>query len=170
MNRRNDYIGLLEMANDELKDLKMEIKVSENDDGFYAVDIIEWREDGTKEPTFFAENFYEDELADCISDAWAHAKIMVENKERRKALEEQLISFRMVDGGTHQGTSNLIWSFTDVTLYFHDTEKDSIECVDKAEGGIDDYVGREGVFCVHVDDYDLAEQQIYEHEELGIEH
>lgn len=170
MNRRNDYIGLLEMANDELKGLKMEIQVTENDDGFYAVDIIELQEDGTKKPTFFTESFYEDELADSINDAWAHARIMARNNEERKALKQQLISFRMVDGGTHQGTSNLIWSFTDVPLYFHDTENDSIECVGKAEGGIDAYIGREGMFCVHVDDYDLAEQQIYEHEELGIEH
>ena len=167
MNRRNDYIGLLEMANDELKGLGVEIKVKEKNGGFYDIDIVEKNDNNTMS---FAENFYEDELADCIIDAWSQAKIMVENKERRKALKEQLISFRMVDGGTHQGTSNLIWSFTDVPLYFHDTENDSIECVDKAEGGIDDYVGREGMFCVHVDDYELAEQQIYEHDELGIEH
>ena len=170
MNRRNDYIGLLEMANDELKDLGMEIKVYENEKGLYSVDIVERNEDGAFSTTPFAENYYEDELSDCVSDAWSQARIMDENNKRRKALKEQLLSFRMVDGGTHQGMSNLIWSFTEVTLYFYDTENDSIECVDKAEGGIDDYIGREGMFCVHVDDYELAEQQIYEHEELGIEH
>lgn len=167
MNRRNDYIGLLEMANDELKDLKMEIKVSKNDDGFYAVDIIEWREDGTKEPTFFAENFYEDELADCINDAWAHARIMARNNEERRALKEQLISFKIINGWTHDMPA-LIYSLTSIDLYFHDFDTDNIEKV-SAES-IDCYAERNGEFCVHVDDYDLAEQQIYEHDELGIEH
>ena len=164
MNRRNDYIGLLEMANDELKGLGVEIKVKEKNGGYYDIDIVEKNDNNT---TSYAENFYEDELADCISDAWSQAKIMVENKERRKALKDQLISFKIVNGWTHDMPA-LIYSLTSIDLYFHDFDTDNIEKVN-AES-IDCYAERNGEFCVHVDDYELAEQQIYEHDELGIEH
>ena len=167
MNKRNDYIGLLEMANDELKDLGMEIKVYENEKGLYSVDIVERKEDGAFSTTPFAENYYEDELSDCVSDAWSQARIMDENNKRRIALKEQLISFRIVNGWTHDMPA-LIYSLTSIDLYFHDFDTDGIEKVDA--GSIDCYAERNGEFCVHVDDYDLAEQQIYEHDELGIEH
>lgn len=152
MNRYNDWKSLLEMANNELENLGSVIQVGE-DSGFYAVYI-----NGAE----FASNCYEDELSDVISDAWANARL----EKRQRNLQQELISFRIIHGWTHDQPA-LIWGLTNVDLFFRDERTGNIE---KVEESIDFYEDRVGQFCVRLEDYDQAEQEIFEHDELGIEH
>lgn len=155
MNRYDDWQSLLRLANENLTQYGKTISVT-NNDGFYAVSINE---------VIFAENYYEDELADTINDAWAHARIMKKMEDEAAFLRNETVSFRVVHGWTHDEPA-LIWSITDIELYFHDTDTDSIE---KVRDSIDFYQDRNGRFMVRSEDYDKAYQQIYEHDVLGIE-
>lgn len=157
MNRREDWNELLARANEDLQKYNTSIEVEQDDDGYYSVTI-----NGCD----FADNNFEDELYDLINDAWANARIKAVKDAEREALKEKLISFRILNGWTHDMPA-LVWSITSVTLYFHDFDTDGIE---RVVGSIDAYENRDGEFLVHEDEYDIAEQQIYEHDELGIEH
>lgn len=77
MNKRNNWIEVLRIANEDLHNRNgRHINVKKEDDGFYTILI-----DGEQ----FAENYLEDELEGCIDDAHAKAK-----KKPRKTLEEML--------------------------------------------------------------------------------
>ena len=82
--------------------------------------------------------------------------------------DSEYMVFAKVHGGTHDDPA-LIHSITEVSLYFHDEETDSMVNVDKYDS-IDCFEGKQGEFYVPAEDYDKAYQQIYEHDELGIEH
>lgn len=70
----------------------------------------------------------------------------------------------IVDGDTHQGTANLVWSFSSQPLYFiHDDG--NIDCVDWHDEGIDYFIGENGEFAVHKYDWSDAMREIDEHEE-----
>lgn len=69
---------------------------------------------------------------------------------------------KVVDGGTHQGLSNDIWSFASQSLYFIHADG-RIENVDCHQGGIDDFIGVEGEFCVLKEDYEDAVKEVEEH-------
>ena len=70
----------------------------------------------------------------------------------------------VVDGDTHQGTANLVWSFSSQPLYFiHDDG--NIDCVDWHDEGIDYFIGVNGEFAVHKYDWSDAMREIDEHEE-----
>ena len=66
-NRYNNWKQLLEYANEELEKTGYSILLVEPEEGFYNCEI--WK-NGKKERTY-AENFYEDELADLVNDAWS---------------------------------------------------------------------------------------------------
>lgn len=68
----------------------------------------------------------------------------------------------VVDGGTHQGLSNEIWNFASQPLYFIHVDG-RIEGVDWHMGGIDDFIGIEGTFCVLNEDYEKAVKEVEEH-------
>ena len=69
----------------------------------------------------------------------------------------------VVDGDTHQGTANLVYTFSSLPLYFiHDDG--SIDCVDWHEEGIDYFIGTNGEFAVHKYDWSDAMREIDEHE------
>ncbi len=69
----------------------------------------------------------------------------------------------VVDGGTHQGLSNEIWNFASQALYFIHADG-RIEGVDWHTGGIDDFIGMDGTFCVLKEDYADAVREVEEHD------
>jgi len=71
MNRRNDWQGLLKMANEELDEYGLSLLIVEPEKGSFNCEI--W-ENGKKVETY-AENYYEDELPDLLTDAWHHTKV-----------------------------------------------------------------------------------------------
>ena len=72
----------------------------------------------------------------------------------------ETVKLRRVSGDTHQGESNLIYSFADCALFF--IHKDgSIEDVD---GDIDRFIHETGYFAVNACDYHEAMRQVYKHE------
>lgn len=79
MNRTDNWQETLRLANEDLEKNGIAIKV-ENDEGNYSVFI-----DGIP----YAENYYEDELSDCVNDAWAHARIIAHEREIKRILREQ---------------------------------------------------------------------------------
>lgn len=80
MNFRNDWEEQLKLANADLKEVGMEIRILEDpDEGTYSCDIndgFEW--------VNFAENYYEHELAGLVGDAWAHARAKAKAKKEPK--------------------------------------------------------------------------------------
>ena len=71
MNRYNDWQGLLKMANEDLDKFGYSLLIVEPEEGFYNCEI---RKDGELVETY-AENYYEDELSDLITDAWHDIKL-----------------------------------------------------------------------------------------------
>jgi hypothetical protein len=71
MNRYNDWQGLLKMANEDLDKFGYSLLIVEPEEGFYNCEI---RKDGNLVETY-AENYYEDELSDLITDAWHDTKL-----------------------------------------------------------------------------------------------
>jgi hypothetical protein len=71
MNRYNDWQGLLEMANEDLDKFGYSLLIVEPEEGFYNCEI---HKDGELVETY-AENYYEDELSDLITDAWHDTKL-----------------------------------------------------------------------------------------------
>jgi hypothetical protein len=71
MNRYNDWQGLLKMANEDLDKFGYSLLIVEPEEGFYNCEI---RKDGNLVETY-AENYYEDELSDLITDAWHDIKL-----------------------------------------------------------------------------------------------
>ena len=71
MNRYNDWQGLLKMANEDLDKFGYSLLIFEPEEGFYDCEICK---DGELVETY-AENYYEDELSDLITDAWHDTKL-----------------------------------------------------------------------------------------------
>lgn len=83
MNRYNDWQSLLRTANEELAENNTRIEVLD-EDFIYSLNIIV---DG--KVITFAANYFEDELCDVIQDAWAHARKIVRDDEKKRLLREQ---------------------------------------------------------------------------------
>lgn len=168
--KKNYPFSIVDKANDDLRQYGKEIRIEEHQDepGFFRVVILDIDRKGkVTATTEFADNYYEHELVECVNDAWANARIKAKMDLETKALKDHLITFHILNGWTHDLPA-LVYSLTSVDLYFHDFRTDGIEKV-TAES-IDEYAERNGEFLVHEDDYEVAEQQIYEHDELGVEH
>ena len=69
MNRRNDWENLLRYSNEDLEKTGYSLLITEDEEGFYNCEI--WK-DGKLVETY-AENYYEDELSDLITDAAHYA-------------------------------------------------------------------------------------------------
>ena len=166
MDKESNYpFDIVDSFNEGLKLFNKELQIvqREGTDRF-SIDIIDINDDGeTLGINTFAENLSEEELFDFVIDA----SYSITNGNDEEVNKDDLISFKIVRGGTHEMPA-LIYAFTSVDLFFHDFDTDGIERV--SSGSIDDYRDRNGEFCVHKDDYEVAQQQIYEHDELGIEH
>lgn len=65
MNRVNDWQNLLRIFNEDLEKTGYSLLIVEPEEGFYACEIFK---DGKLVETY-AENYYEDELSDLITDA-----------------------------------------------------------------------------------------------------
>lgn len=68
-NRYNNWKQLLGYANEELEKTGYSILLVEPEKGFYNCEI--WK-DGKRE-RIYAENFYEDELSDLMTEVWHYA-------------------------------------------------------------------------------------------------
>lgn len=66
MNKHNDWEKLLEYCNNQFKDYGYQVKIWQDEDGYYACDICK---DG-KVIENYAENYFEDELSDLVNDVW----------------------------------------------------------------------------------------------------
>lgn len=77
MNRYNDWKGLLALANESIDKHGYSLLIVEPEAGFYNCEI--WL-NGQFIDTY-AENFYEDELSDLITDAWSHVNGLVRMKK-----------------------------------------------------------------------------------------
>lgn len=69
MNRRNDWEGILKIANEDLATYGYSLKVYEGEEGFYFLDIVKG---GVVEN--YAGYYYEDELSNLVNEAWYHVK------------------------------------------------------------------------------------------------
>ena len=65
MNRCNDWENLLRIFNEDLEKTGYSLLIVEPEEGFYACEILK---NGELVETY-AENYYEDELSDLITDA-----------------------------------------------------------------------------------------------------
>ena len=68
MNRYNDWEGLLSIFNEDLEKTGYSLRIVEDKDGYYSCEV--WK-DG-KFIDVYAENYWEDELSDLITDAAHH--------------------------------------------------------------------------------------------------
>lgn len=71
MNKRNDWEQLLDYANQDLALVGYGIKLEKwEDEGTYSLSILK----NGKGIEVYADNYYEDELSDLITDAWHYVK------------------------------------------------------------------------------------------------
>ena len=83
MNRTNNWKQILALANEELKPKGLSIRITHDGSGNYACKIFK----GRRLLQTFAENYYEDELADLVNEAWHHAlTLLPENREYKVRL------------------------------------------------------------------------------------
>ena len=68
MNKHNNWQNLLRLANEALNPKGISITLTNDGDGFYKCEITV---DGKTET--YAENYYEDELSDLVTEAWHDA-------------------------------------------------------------------------------------------------
>ena len=68
MNRYNDWENLLRIYNEDLEKTGYSLRIVEDEDGYYSCEV--WK-DG-KFIDVYAENYWEDELSDLITDAAHH--------------------------------------------------------------------------------------------------
>ena len=157
--------SLVEKPNEDLKQYGREIQVVQCENSCtFSIDVLTVGADGgIRGITTFAEGLYEDDLPDTVSDCWAHVRVTATTR-----VGNDDILYKFVPGWTHDLPA-LIAGITEVSLYFHDNDTDTMECVDNNPAGIDAYANRNGSFYVRAEDYDEALRQIEEHDELGIE-
>ena len=70
MNKCNDWENLLRISNEDLEKSGYSLLITEDEEGYFSCEI---RKDGTL-VEIYAENYYEDELSDLITDAFHHVK------------------------------------------------------------------------------------------------
>ncbi len=70
MNVYNDWQGLLKIANEDLEKWGYSLLITEDEEGYYACEV--WK-DGEFFETY-AENYFERELSDLITDALHYVK------------------------------------------------------------------------------------------------
>ena len=68
MNTHNDWENLLRISNEDLEKTGYSLLLTEDEDGYYSCEI--WK-DG-KKLGVYAENYWEDELTELITDAAHH--------------------------------------------------------------------------------------------------
>ena len=157
---------LCDFANSQISALHKEISVNRNvDNNKYSVEILTvGRDNEIRYSTCFTESREEEELISVILEA---LKYIQETANFEKE-HNDFICYRKVSGWTHDWPA-LIYSFTDISLFFYDENTETVENVEN-EAGIDAYEDRVGYFCVRPEDYVLAMNQIEDHDVRGVEH
>ncbi len=160
--------NLVDEANEKIKKYGKEIQIVQhaNEPQYFAVDILTINDEDEIVCDYeFADNYFEHELEDVVNDALNYVL------DTEKFCEEHTdyICYRKVNGWTHEMPA-LIFNLTEFPLYFFDNRKRTVELVDDNKGGIDEYVDRNGYFCVRPEDYEVAIRQIHDHDERGVEH
>ena len=74
MNKYNDWENLLRYANEDLEKTGYSLRIVEDEDGYYSCEV--WK--NGKFIDVYAENYWDDELTDLITDA--HHYISTKNK------------------------------------------------------------------------------------------
>ena len=83
-NKVNNWEELLKLANEDVKKYNAKIEVI-NEHGDFSVIITQ---DGVKRD--FAYGFYEDEISECINDAWANVRVTRRLDEQLEALNKMM--------------------------------------------------------------------------------
>ena len=68
MNKCNDWENLLRISNEDLEKTGYSLRIVEDEDGYYSCEV--WK--NGKFIDVYAENYWEDELSDLITDAFNH--------------------------------------------------------------------------------------------------
>lgn len=68
MNKCNDWENLLRISNENLEKSGYSLLITKDDEGYFSCEI---RKDGEL-VEIYAENYFEDELSDLITDAFHH--------------------------------------------------------------------------------------------------
>lgn len=150
-NKVNNWKELLKLANKDLKAYGCQISVykTEDSEDFWQVDI-----DVIGMPTdCFAENYNEDELSECINDAWAHAKAKVKPQMAYRvtayydmnigAEEEILTEIYATEELAKQRVAQLIkrwkdgWKYTEEDADDWTEKDDSLEAYKDSEWNVD---------------------------------
>lgn len=161
MEKESNYpFSIVDEFNEGLKLLNKELQIVRHEGtNSYCIDILDIDENGeTKSITTFADNLSEDELLNFAIEA-NYSIFNDDGDDDEEIDKDDLITFKIVRDDTNVIPS-LIYALTSVDLFFHDFDTDGIEKV--TTDSIDDYTDRNGEFCVHKDDYEVAQQQINE--------
>ena len=84
MNKRNNWEQVLGYANEDLKSKGFSIKIKKQSDGYYSCEIRK----GRKLYQVYAENYFEEELADLLNEAWVHANNVALKEAAMKAAKK----------------------------------------------------------------------------------
>lgn len=161
MEKGSNYpFSIVDEFNEGLKLLNKELQIVRHEGtNSYCIDILDIDENGeTKGITTFADNLSEDELLNFAIEA-NYSIFNDDGDDDEEIDKDDLITFKIVRDDTNVIPS-LIYALTSIDLFFHDFDTDGIEKV--TTDSIDDYADRNGEFCVHKDDYEVAQQQINE--------
>lgn len=161
MEKESNYpFSIVDEFNEGLKLLNKEMQIVRHEGtNSYCIDILDIDENGEiKSITTFADNLSEDELLNFAIEA-NYSIFNDDGDDDEEIDKDDLITFKIVRDDTNVIPS-LIYALTSVDLFFHDFDTDGIEKV--TTDSIDDYAERNGEFCVHKDDYEVAQQQINE--------
>ena len=91
--KKSNYpFNLVDNANEQIREYGYRIRIlCDEDDGYYSVEILTVDEnDHITDIYDFADNMFENELADCVDDAWGNVKIRVRNQKRDSLLHETI--------------------------------------------------------------------------------
>lgn len=72
MNTHNDWKTLLKLANADLDQYGYSLLIVSPEEGFYNCEI--WDDESYNPVEIYAENYYEHELSDLITEAWHYVK------------------------------------------------------------------------------------------------
>ena len=94
-NRVNDWQGLINLANEDLKQYgAMLLHHEDEEDGTFSLDILYGVDpnDVTKyeECDTYAENYYEDEMSELVNEAWSHARAKAKERKAKKESKHEL--------------------------------------------------------------------------------
>jgi hypothetical protein len=93
MEEKSNYpFNLVDTANEDIRKYGKEIQIVRNeDDGYYSIDILTVCPDGTTKSIYtFAENLFENELADFVNDAWANVRKREMLKKQRQETKRRM--------------------------------------------------------------------------------